>query len=92
MIEVKKLHRVPMTKIIVRLLREAKQQGAVLTETDLADNLLRVSTPAISRYVLEYEKVTGEVLPRAGSEMDIGKTLTIKNWLSRITGKRYLLK
>lgn len=66
-----------MTKIIVRLLREAKQQGAVLTETDLAI-LLRVSTPAISRYVLEYEKVTGEVLPRAGSEMDIGKTLTHK--------------
>ena|SRR5665811_491244 len=74
----KKLHRGSiMTKIIVRLLREAKQQGAVLTETDLAI-LLRVSTPAISRYVLEYEKVTGEVLPRAGSEMDIGKTLTHK--------------
>jgi len=66
-----------MTKIIVRLLKEAKQQNAVLTETDLAI-LLRVSPSAVSKYILEYEKETGEVLPRAGSEMDIGRTLSHK--------------
>lgn len=68
-----------LRRIIVRLLKEAKQQGAVLTETDLAI-LLRISTPAISGYILDYEKEMREVLPRAGSEMDIGKTLTHKKF------------
>ena len=68
-----------MRKIIVRLLKQAKQQNAVLTETDLAI-LLRISPSAISKYVLEFEKETGEVLPRVGSEMDVGKTLTHKKF------------
>ncbi len=68
-----------MRKIIVRLLKEAKQQNAVLTETDLAI-LLRVSPAAISKYILEYEEETGEVLPRVGSEMDVGKTLSHKKF------------
>ncbi len=68
-----------MRKIIVMLLKQAKQQGAVLTETDLAI-LLRISHTAVSQHVLKYEKETGEVLPRAGSEMDMGKTLTHKRF------------
>lgn len=68
-----------MRKIIVRLLKQTKQQGAVLTETDLAI-LLRISHTAVSQHVLKYEKETGEVLPRAGSEMDMGKTLTHKRF------------
>jgi hypothetical protein len=68
-----------MRKIIVRLLKEAKQQNAVLTETDLAI-LLRVSQSAISTYILEYEEETGEVLPRVGSEMDVGRTLSHKKF------------
>ena len=42
--------------------------------------LLRISPSAISKYVLEFEKETGEVLPRVGSEMDVGKTLTHKKF------------
>ncbi len=68
-----------MIKVISRLLKQAKQQGAVLTETDLAI-LLRISHTAVSQHVLKYEKETGEVLPRAGSEMDMGKTLTHKRF------------
>lgn len=66
-----------MKKITARLLREAKAQGAVLSETDLAI-IFRVSHPAVSNYVLEYEQENEVVLPRPGSEMDIGKTLTHK--------------
>jgi hypothetical protein len=66
-----------MKKITARLLREAKAQGAVLSETDVAI-IFRVSGSAVSNYVREYEKEHRAVLPRPGSEMDIGKTLTHK--------------
>ncbi len=66
-----------MKKISARLLREAKAQGAVLSETDIAI-IFRVSCSAVSNYVLGYEGEHGVVLPRPGSEMDIGKTLTHK--------------
>ncbi len=66
-----------MKKITARLLREAKAQGAVLSETDIAI-IFRVSCSAVSNYVLGYEKEHRVVLPRPGSEMDMGKTLTHK--------------
>lgn len=66
-----------MKKITARLLRDARAQGAVLSETDLAI-IFRVSGSAVSNYVQEYEEEHGVVLPRPGSEMDIGKTLTHK--------------
>ncbi|MGP8337140.1 MAG: DUF1670 domain-containing protein [Methanosarcinaceae archaeon] len=56
---------------------ETKKQGGVLTETDVSI-LLRLSVTSISNYVLGYEKRTEKVVPRAGTEMDIGKTLTHK--------------
>ena len=66
-----------MEKLIVRLFTEAKEQGGVLTETDVAI-LLRVVHPTISSYVTTYEKRTNKVIPRAGTEMDMGKSLTHK--------------
>ena len=64
-------------KLIVRLFNETKGQGGVLTETDVAI-LLRLSGTMISNYITDYEKRTNAVVPRAGTEMDLGKTLTHK--------------
>jgi hypothetical protein len=66
-----------MEKLIVRLCNETKEQGGVLTETDIAI-LLRVTVTAISNHVISYEKRTKKVIPRAGTEMDMGKSLTHK--------------
>jgi len=64
-------------KLIVRLCNETKEQGGVLTETDIAI-LLRLSCTMISNYVTSYEQRTKKVIPRAGTEMDMGKSLTHK--------------
>ncbi len=66
-----------MEKLIVRLCKETKEQGGVLTETDISI-LLRVSGTMISNHILGYENRTKKVVPRAGTEMDMGKTLTHK--------------
>ncbi|MEA1999969.1 MAG: DUF1670 domain-containing protein [Euryarchaeota archaeon] len=66
-----------LEKLIVRLCKETKEQGGVLTETDLSI-LLRLSGASISSYIIDYEKRTNKVVPRAGTEMDMGKTLTHK--------------
>ena len=47
-------------KLIVRLCTETKDQGGVLTETDIAI-LLRVTCSTISNNVLSYEKRTKKV-------------------------------
>jgi Protein of unknown function (DUF1670). len=66
-----------MEKLIVRLCTETKEQGGVLTETDIAI-LLRLTVTMISNHVISYEKRTKKVIPRAGTEMDMGKSLTHK--------------
>lgn len=66
-----------MEKLIVRLCNETKEQGGVLTETDIAI-LLKLSCTMISNHVTSYEKRTKNVIPRAGTEMDMGKSLTHK--------------
>ncbi len=66
-----------MSKITARLFREAKAQGAVLSETDIAI-IFRVSCSLVSNYVTGYEDEHQVVLSRPRSEMDIGKTLTHK--------------
>ena len=64
-------------KLIVRLCTETKEQGGVITETDIAI-LLRVTGSMISSHITSYEKRTKRVIPRAGTEMDMGKSLTHK--------------
>jgi len=66
-----------MEKLIVRLCNETKEQGGVLTEADIAI-LLRVVFSTISNHIISYEKRTKKVIPRAGTEMDMGKSLTHK--------------
>ena len=64
-------------KFIKRLHQEARNQEGVLPEADAAV-ILRTSLNTISRQILDYEKRTGEIIPRSGTEMDMGKTLTHK--------------
>jgi hypothetical protein len=64
-------------RLIVRLCNETKEQGGVITETDIAI-LLRLSGTMISNHVTSYEKRTKKIILRAGTEMYIGKSLTHK--------------
>jgi hypothetical protein len=69
-------------RIVVRLLREAENQGGVLAETDTA-LLLAHSAARISELVRGYEKRTGEVLPRRGTLHDLGPSVTHKRVIAR---------
>jgi transposase-like protein len=64
-------------RFIKRIYQEAREQGGVLPEVDAAV-ILRLSKTTISKLILNYEKRTGEVIPRCGTEMDMGRTLTHK--------------
>jgi hypothetical protein len=62
---------------ILRLHREADEQGAVLSETDTA--LLLCYTPGhISDLIRAYETRTGEIVPRRGTIHDLGSSVTHK--------------
>jgi len=52
-------------------------QKGVLTHADVGA-ILRLSSGTISRYVREYEKETGEIVPRRCNIHDMGLTLTHK--------------
>ena len=64
-------------KFIKRVHQEAREQGGVLAEADPAI-MLRIHHTTASSYILDYETRTGEVIPRCGTEMDMGRTLTHK--------------
>ena len=66
-----------LEKLIVRLCNETKEQGGVITETDIA-LLLRMTGSMVSVHITSYEEKTKKVIPRAGTEMDIGRSLTHK--------------
>jgi len=76
----------PMREIrkhaIARMLSEAKEQGGVLAEVDIAA-ILHCSTSRVSKDILEYEKQQDTVLPRRGTEHDLGCTLTHKKHVIR---------
>lgn len=74
-------------RTIVRLFKQAFQQGGVLTHADVG-SILRLSPSTISRYVLEYERETEQVLPRRGTIHDMGPSLTHK----RIICKKHFLE
>lgn len=62
---------------IVRLLKQAYQQGGVLGQHDVAV-LLGLSQATASRLIRNYQKRSGEVLPFRGTVHDLGRTLTHK--------------
>ena len=62
---------------IVRLLKQAYEQGGVLGQHDVAV-LLGLSQATVSRLIRNYQKRSGEVLPFRGTVHDLGRTLTHK--------------
>jgi predicted transcriptional regulator len=64
-------------KVAARLFSDAYEQQGVLTHADVGA-LMRLAPGTVSRYVIEYEKETGKVVPRRGNIHDMGPTLTHK--------------
>lgn len=64
-------------KVAVRLHSQAYKQGGVLTYADTAA-IMRLSANTIGTYIREYEKETGQMVPRRGNIHDMGPTLTHK--------------
>ena len=62
---------------IVRLLKQAYQQGGVLGQHDVGV-LLGLSQATVSRLIRNYQKRHREVLPFRGTVHDLGRTLTHK--------------
>jgi hypothetical protein len=63
--------------VMARMIKEAYQQGAVLSTRDLS-LLLVSSAPALSHQRIEYEKQHKTALPHTGVIHDMGTTLTHK--------------
>jgi len=70
----------------LRLCRQAYEQGTVLSNCDLAE-ILNVGSTHISRLLVEYERKTGEVVPRRATIHDVGTALTHKRIICH---KRYV--
>lgn len=62
---------------IVRLFRQAYEQGAVLSLADVS-LLIHVHITTLSNLVREHELATGEVVPRRGTIHDMGPSITHK--------------
>jgi predicted transcriptional regulator len=61
----------------IRLFKQAKEQGGVLTGVDVA-TMMRLSPATISRYVREWEKENQTIVPRRGTIHDMGRSVTHK--------------
>jgi len=64
-------------KTVVRLFRQAKEQGGVLSGTDVA-SIIGHDICTVSQYVREYEKQSGKVVPRRGTVHDLGCAVSHK--------------
>jgi DNA-binding CsgD family transcriptional regulator len=70
---------------IVRLFKEAYEQGGLLSNNDVA-LLLGISPSTVSKHLNEYMERTGEIVPTRGTVHDLGRAVTHK----RIIAKLYL--
>jgi Protein of unknown function (DUF1670) len=70
-------HRQVRRARIVRLFRQAHEQGAVLSQADVS-LLTYVHSNTISSYVRKHEQETGETVPRRGTIHDLGRSVTHK--------------
>lgn len=61
----------------VRLFKQAKQQGGILTGVDVA-SMMRLHPNTISKYVRQWEKDHQETVPRRGTIHDMGPSITHK--------------
>ena len=73
-----------MTKM-VRLCKQAHQQGALLSNCDLAE-VLNKDVHDIGQFLASYERDTGKIVPRRATLHDMGSGLTHKSIICR---KRY---
>jgi hypothetical protein len=78
----KKKNREIKKELVARLYRQAFEQGACLTGTDVAA-LMKMSASTISKYAREYEKENDCLLPRRGTIHDIGRSITHKAVICR---------
>jgi len=74
---------------MVRWLDEAFDQGALLTQLDLAI-LLNVCDSVVSSYVNEYQRTTGRILPTRGNIQDISGAITHKREIITLYLQGYL--
>lgn len=61
----------------MRLFKQAKKQGGVLTGVDVA-SMMRLSPGTIHNYVRQWEKEHQEIIPRRGTIHDMGRSITHK--------------
>lgn len=73
---------------MVRLFKEAYNQGALLTHSDVAF-LLHISTGTVSKQMKEYMEQTGEIVPTRGVIHDIGRAMTHKKIILRLFKEGY---
>jgi hypothetical protein len=64
-------------KKVLRLFRQAYDQGGLLTEADVS-LLLHLPINTISAVVLKHESDTGQTIPRRGTIHDMGRSVTHK--------------
>ncbi len=64
-------------KVAVRLFTQSYEQKGVLTNADVG-SIMRLSQATISKYIREYEKETGRIVPRRGTIHDMGRSVTHK--------------
>lgn len=66
----------------VRLFQEANEQGAVLSEIDVA-TIFKVCPTLVSRRIRAYEKEQGTMVPRRGTIHDLGRSVSHKATICR---------
>lgn len=76
-------------KRLVRWCHQAYDQGALLTQLDLAV-LLNVCDAVVSDYVNEWQKTTGEILPTRGNIHDLSGAITHKKEIITLYLQGYL--
>ncbi len=76
-------------KRMVRWCHQAYDQGALLTQLDLAV-LLNVCDAVVSDYVNEWQKTTGEILPTRGNIHDLSGAITHKREIITLYLQGYL--
>jgi len=64
-------------KVAVRLFRQSYEQKGVLSNADVG-SIMRLSPATVSGNIREYEKQTGQIVPRRGTIHDMGRNLTHK--------------
>jgi predicted transcriptional regulator len=77
-----------METISARLFKEAYEQGALLTHSDIA-HILHISTGTVSKQTKAYMERTGEILPTRGIIHDIGRAMTHKRIILNLYRKGY---